>query len=59
MINASSGQYSNAGLNNMPEPSPKLDPAADAVLRRMLATPPRPKLAVKKAASKRRVKGAK
>jgi hypothetical protein len=24
----------------MPKPSPKLDPATDAVLRRMLATPP-------------------
>jgi hypothetical protein len=33
----------------MPKPSPKLDPATDAVLRRMLATPPQSKVAVKKA----------
>jgi len=32
----------------MPKPSPKLDPATDSVLRRMLATPPQPKKAVKK-----------
>jgi hypothetical protein len=36
----------------MPKPSPKLDPATDAVLRRMLATPPQPK----KATAKKRVK---
>jgi len=42
-----------------PKPSPKLDPATDAVLRRMLATPPQPKVTVKKRASKKRAKGAK
>jgi hypothetical protein len=31
----------------MPKPSPKLDPATDAVLRRMLATPPQPSGVVK------------
>jgi hypothetical protein len=36
----------------MPKPSPKLDPATDAVLRRMLATPPHPRKAVKKKAKK-------
>jgi len=29
----------------MPKSSPKLDPATDVVLRRMLATPPQPKVA--------------
>lgn len=43
----------------MPKPSPKLDPATDAVLRRMLATPPQPKRAVKKSTSKKAKKGAK
>ena len=37
----------------MRKASPKLDPATDAVLRRMLATPPQPKKAVKKVATKR------
>jgi hypothetical protein len=37
----------------MPKPSPKLDPATDAVLRRMLATPPQPKKAVKKKAARK------
>jgi hypothetical protein len=32
----------------MPKLSPKLDPAMEAVVRRMLATPPQPKKAVKK-----------
>jgi hypothetical protein len=41
----------------MPKPSPKLDPATDAVLRRMLATPPHPKKAVKKAKLPKRKKG--
>jgi hypothetical protein len=43
----------------MPKPSPKLDPATEAVVRRMLATPPQPKVAVKKKASKKRAKSAK
>jgi len=40
----------------MPKPSPKLDPATDAVLRRMLATPPHPKRATKKQAKKKPAK---
>jgi hypothetical protein len=32
----------------MPKPSPKLDPTTEAIVRRMLATPPQPKKAVKK-----------
>jgi hypothetical protein len=32
----------------MPKPSPKFDPATDAVLHRMLATPPQPKKVAKK-----------
>jgi hypothetical protein len=58
MMAASLGCLKNAGLMRsmlcylrpMPKPSPKLDPATDAVLRRMLATPPQPKVAVKKKA---------
>jgi hypothetical protein len=38
---------------------PKLDPATEAVVRRMLATPPQPHRPVKKKASKKRAKGAK
>jgi hypothetical protein len=40
----------------MPKPSPKLDPATDAVLRRMLATPPQPKVAVKPTSGKAKAK---
>jgi hypothetical protein len=36
----------------MPKPSHQLVPATDAVLRRMLATPPQPKKAVKKKTKK-------
>jgi len=36
----------------MPKSPPKLDPATEAVVRRMLATPPQPK----KATAKKRVK---
>jgi len=43
----------------MPKPSPKLDPATDTVLRRMLATPPHPKKAVKKPEAKKGAKSAK
>jgi hypothetical protein len=43
----------------MPNPSLKLNPTTDGVLRRMLATPPQPKVSVKESASKKHVKGAK
>jgi hypothetical protein len=36
----------------MPKPSAKLDPATEAVVRRMLATPPQSKKPVKKKALK-------
>jgi hypothetical protein len=38
----------------MTKPSPKLDPATEAVVRRMLATPPQPKPAVKPKVKKAR-----
>jgi len=38
----------------MLKPSPKLDPATEAIVRRMLATPPQPTRAVKKKATKKR-----
>jgi hypothetical protein len=38
----------------MPKPSPKLDSATEAIVRRMLATPPHPKKAVKKAKAKKK-----
>jgi hypothetical protein len=34
----------------MPKPSPKLDPVFQKTVARMLATPPQPKVAVKKKA---------
>jgi hypothetical protein len=40
----------------MPKPSPKLDPATEAVVRRMLATPPQPKRAVKKKGTPKKAK---
>ncbi|KAF0103400.1 MAG: hypothetical protein FD144_1991 [Rhodospirillaceae bacterium] len=36
----------------MPKSSPKLTPAFEAAVKRMLATPPQPKGAVKKASKK-------
>jgi len=42
----------------MPKPSPKLDPATEAVVRRMLATPPQPKVAVKESNRAKRKKAA-
>jgi hypothetical protein len=38
----------------MPKSPPKLDPATEAVVRRMPATPPQPKKAVKKKAKKKK-----
>jgi len=37
----------------MPKPSPKLDPATEAIVRRMLATPPQPKKAARKSTRRR------
>ena len=38
----------------MPKPSPKLDPATEALLRKVLATPPQPKKATAKKRAKKK-----
>jgi hypothetical protein len=38
----------------MPKPSPKLDPAFEGAVKRMLASPPQPKKAIKKKAVKKK-----